>query len=171
MMFASPRAQITAAIAAGVAVSAVFFWAVNAWRPNAEPTPTAAPSSAAALAPPAAAPSVGPAGSQQQFTTQVDDQAEVEVSATPRTVDTSGTTFAVVFNTHSVELDYDFAAISTLLADGTAVRPLRWEGGRGGHHLEGQLVFPPLPAGVQQLELRMAGIAGVDRRFRWPLTP
>jgi hypothetical protein len=66
---------------------------------------------------------------------------EIEVTATPQTAET-GTVIRVVFDTHSVDLDFDPLAIATLDTGGREVRAGAWDGaGPGGHHLEGDLVF------------------------------
>ena len=157
-----------AAMTGGLA-AAVFFWLVSV-RPAETPAATAAPPAADPLAavtnPPAEV-----AGTVALLPTQLDSQAEVEVSATPTVLDQSGVTFAITLNTHSVDLDYDFASISTLVADGQRLAALRWEGERGGHHLQGKLVFPPLPQQSRTLQLVLFGVGGVDRTLTWQLTP
>lgn len=67
---------------------------------------------------------------------------EVEVSITPTRVDETGASFAVVFDTHSVELDLDVADAVALTVDGQAWTDPAWDGaGPGGHHREGTLTF------------------------------
>lgn len=67
---------------------------------------------------------------------------EVEVTITPTRVDDTGASFAVVFDTHSVDLDLDVADTVTLTVDGKAWTDPTWDGaGPGGHHREGTLTF------------------------------
>ncbi len=50
--------------------------------------------------------------------------------------------FAVVFDTHSVDLDLDITDTVALTVDGQAWTDPAWEGtGPGGHHREGTLTF------------------------------
>lgn len=84
------------------------------------------------------------------------------------------TTAPVAMNTHSVELDYDLARLAVLRTDrGDEVIPLRWDGARGGHHVNGTLYFPAMDLkGVQWVELVIREVAGVpERTFRWELSP
>lgn len=66
---------------------------------------------------------------------------EVDVEATVR----SGAGVAVihvVFDTHSVELDFDPVEIATLDVGGWSITPSSWDGdGPGGHHREVDLTF------------------------------
>lgn len=67
---------------------------------------------------------------------------EVEVTITPTRVDDTGASFAVVFDTHSVDLDLDVADAAALTVDGQAWTDPAWDGdGPGGHHREGTLTF------------------------------
>lgn len=66
---------------------------------------------------------------------------EIEVTATPTASD-GATVIRVVFDTHSVDLDFDPVAIATLEVDGRELRASAWDGpGAGGHHREGDLTF------------------------------
>jgi hypothetical protein len=80
----------------------------------------------------------------------------------------------VALETHSIDLDYDFASISVLHDDaGNDYPAAAWEGPRGGHHLSGVLRFAGaqqiLASSPKQLELRIHGVAGMDRSFRWDM--
>ena len=67
---------------------------------------------------------------------------EVEVTVTPTRIDDTGATFAVAFDTHSIELDLDVTHTVTLTVDGQAWTDPAWDGtGPGGHHREGTLTF------------------------------
>ena len=106
-----------------------------------------------------------------QRPTRNDAQASIEVSVSPLQLDQLGVRFAVGLETHTVELDYDFAALSSLTVDRRTYAAQRWEGGRGGHHLSGILVFPPLPPQARTVVLTMNGVGGVVRKFDWSVTP
>lgn len=78
--------------------------------------------------------------------------------------------FAVVLETHSVDLDaYDLKALS-LLRDQTGKQyfPTEVENKGSGHHREITLIFPRLPAEAKRVELVIKDVAGVKERvFRW----
>lgn len=79
--------------------------------------------------------------------------------------------FKISFNTHQGSLDYDFTKKAVLIDDqNNRYLPLEWQGGSGGHHLSGVLVFPPLKAEVESIELNILDIYGVpERKFYWEL--
>ena len=78
------------------------------------------------------------------------------------------TTFTLSFNTHSVSLDYDFTKIVTLQDDrGKDYQASLWTGPRGGHHMSGDIVFPPLDSGVKQVTLTVTGLAGQNASLAW----
>ena len=96
----------------------------------------------------------------------------LEIEVKPAGVKDGKLLFSVALNTHSVDLSYDYAALASLKDDqGREYPALAWEGGKGGHHLEGTLVFardPLLQPDVKWLELRLKDIAEVPlRTFRW----
>ena len=107
--------------------------------------------------------------SERSVTVQV---TPLNLSPGPGTLD-----FRIVLDTHSVALDYDLVRITTLVDDkGNEYRPVSWEGGNGGHHVEGLLKFADrekiLISQATFLEMSIAGIADVPSRiFRWVLTP
>lgn len=105
--------------------------------------------------------------------TQTSEGGQVTVKVTWRGADT-GPSFAVVMDTHSVDLDrIDLADRALLRVDGeTEVRPLGWDAPKGGHHREGTLTFPSETAGIgpgtRTVELVIRDVAGVPERiFRW----
>ena len=66
---------------------------------------------------------------------------EIDVTATPTSAD-GKTVIRVVFDTHSVDLDFDPVEIAVLEVDGRELRATSWDGpGPGGHHREGNLSF------------------------------
>lgn len=118
----------------------------------------------------------------QMFTTQSNSEKAVEVDVTPLNLSSDGATldFEVAFNTHSVNLDFDPAAISVLRDDkGHEYPVIAWEGsGPGGHHRSGVLRFPADPLrgkvpdnATQFIEVVIHDVAGVSERvFHWDLT-
>lgn len=76
----------------------------------------------------------------------------------------------VRLNTHSVELDQDLAAVSSLdVGGGTVLQPDRWEGSPpGGHHRSGILHFGSLPPNAEEIVFTIRNVGGVpERTFRW----
>ncbi len=112
--------------------------------------------------------------------TRTDTQSAVEFKVTPLNLSAAGQTldFDVVMDTHSVELTWDLAALSTLKADnGREVAGLIWPGGSG-HHVEGTLSFPAttddgqaLLEGATRLTLVIRNAAVPERAFEWSLAP
>jgi hypothetical protein len=48
--------------------------------------------------------------------------------------------------------------------------PQTWEGGRGGHHLSGNLIFPTVSQDARSIKLIIKDIYGVSQReFLWAL--
>ena len=105
------------------------------------------------------------------LTKQSDDRGDVIVVVTPIILkQRQEAKFDVALDTHSVELSYDLLTVSSLNDDkGNSLKPLSWSGGTGGHHLKGQLVFPPLSAKAKSVKLVIAGISGFDWKFIWNL--
>jgi len=83
----------------------------------------------------------------------------VEVRMTALTLDGSGATFRLEFDTHSVTLDLDLASASQLRVNGQQAMGATWTGsGPGGHHREGTLSFAtPIPSG-SGVELHVTGL-------------
>lgn len=107
-----------------------------------------------------------------QYPTKIDEQANVKIYVTPLVFGTkeSKNIFTIKFETHSVDLDYDFISIITMKDDsGSTYKAIEWTGGRGGHHLSGNIIFPKLNSGVKNIEIDMKGIGGADRMFSWNL--
>lgn len=87
------------------------------------------------------------------------DAGDVEVNITPTRLDATGATFAVSFDTHSVELSLDPAASATLDVDGTTWPVDRWTGaGPGGHHREGELHFSAAGPASGTAHLTISGL-------------
>jgi len=103
---------------------------------------------------------------------QTDSQASVDIEVTPKTLGVSEekNIFAVVLDTHSVELDFDFAKIMTLKDDsGKAYQALKWTGESGSHHLSGDIIFPKLQQPTKKITILIDGVGGVNRQFIWEL--
>lgn len=110
--------------------------------------------------------------SSQKWETKTDDQASANVVVTPLDLSQQslGWKFDVGMNTHSVELDQDMTKITVLVDDqGKEYTPTKWDGPVGGHHREGTLSFTPITPYPQYLVMKIRGIGGVDRSFKWIL--
>ena len=114
-------------------------------------------------------------GASPLFTTQSNNERAVTVEVTPLNLPQGGSTldFEVAFETHSVDLGFDPAAISILRDDqGREYPAVAWEGaGPGGHHRSGVLRFElPEPA-TKFIEVIIHDVAGVPERvFQWNLS-
>lgn len=108
-----------------------------------------------------------------------DSQGAVEFVVTPLNLASPGATidFKVSMNTHSVDLGWDLAALSTLTADtGLVANGRTWPVGSG-HHYEGILSFPastldgkPLLEGATTLRLVIRDTDVAERVFTWELS-
>lgn len=109
--------------------------------------------------------------SAKKYETKKNEDEEVVVEVTPLVLsDSSDTKFSVVLNTHTVDIDKDVKNVSVLIDDkGKEYNPKSWDGGIGGHHLEGTLIFLPLEKGAQSVQLKIKEIGGVERIFEWIL--
>ncbi len=105
------------------------------------------------------------------YQAQENDEKQVAVSATPKTLSSSqNVVFDVAMNNHMYELSYDLAKTAVLTdSSGNTYKPLSWNGSTGGHHVSGQLTFPKLAPDASQVSLTLPGIVGVDRTFSWNL--
>lgn len=129
---------------------------------------------ALAAAAQAADPAKRSAAGSQPAAAQVDRAGGVTVKVTPRSLakDAAVWEFAVVLETHSVDLADDLVRSSVLIdSQGQRHAPLAWEGaGPGGHHRTGVLKFKPLAQAAGPVVLQMSGVGGVaERTFRWQL--
>ena len=73
-------------------------------------------------------------------------EGEVAVTVKPLKIARGeNTIFLVSLETHTVELDKDLKNVSVMRDDkGKEYKPTNWTGGQGGHHVSGNLVFPPI---------------------------
>ena len=79
--------------------------------------------------------------------------------------------FEVIFNTHQGDLNFDLTKQSVLVDDaGNEYLPVEWQGGTGGHHLSGQLIFPSINSEATKITLVISDIYEVkERMFEWDL--
>lgn len=110
--------------------------------------------------------------------TRSDRQGSVTVEVTPLNLDAPADTleFNVVLDTHSVDLSMDLATLATLTTDtGITLQATVWDAPRGGHHVEGKLVFPAMKDGKSILEgaiklmLTITNVDAPTRVFEWQL--
>lgn len=70
------------------------------------------------------------------------DAGAVEVVITPTRLDAGGATFAIVLDTHSVDLSLDLTTSAVLVVGDATWTAAEWTGSeQGGHHREGELRF------------------------------
>lgn len=107
-----------------------------------------------------------------------DQQGAVTVQATPLNLDAPGDNleFDIVLDTHSVDLSMDLAPLSTLTTDtGITIQAATWDAPRGGHHVEGKLIFPAtkdgksILDGAAKLTLTILNVDAPSRTFEWKL--
>lgn len=108
---------------------------------------------------------------QKTFQKQVNEQGDVSIEVTPVSLAKGKeATFSVSFDTHSINLDYDIASLAAIIDEkGKRYSAIAWTGGRGGHHLSGELRFPPLPTFISKVTLVVFNIDANDRQFVWSL--
>ncbi len=95
------------------------------------------------------------------------EAGQVTVKVTPTLLDSSGATFAIVLDTHSVELSLDVAAGAVLNVGGTVWPTSGWSGdGPSGHHRTGQLRFTAGGPATGTATLTISGLpAPVEARW------
>ncbi len=110
--------------------------------------------------------------------TRTDQQGAITVEVKPLNLDNpSGQLeFDVVMDTHSVDLSMDLTTLATLTTDtGITVQATVWDAPRGGHHVEGKLIFPAVKDGRSILEgagkltLTIVDVDAPSRIFDWLL--
>ncbi len=108
-----------------------------------------------------------------------DKQGAVTVTVTPTNLSSPSETldFDVSLQTHMVDLNMDFAALSTLKTDtGVTVKATIWNGPKGGHHVNGKLSFPAsqngksILQGAKTLTLSIQNVDAAERTFSWVIT-
>jgi hypothetical protein len=84
----------------------------------------------------------------------------VEITATLVRLDSEGALVQVVLDTHVVELDLDIADNATLTVGRAEWGPPSWDGdGAGGHHRQGQLIFPARGSAEGTARLSIGGLS------------
>ena len=86
----------------------------------------------------------------------------------------SAVRFELRMNTHSVELDQDLTAISSLKDNrGNIFQATGWDGSPpGGHHRSGTLSFPTLAPNTEKVTLIIKGVGKISERvFTWQVQP
>lgn len=108
--------------------------------------------------------------------TRSDQQGAVTVNVTPLNLNNPSDRleFDVALETHSVDLSMDLAALATLTTDtGITVQATTWDAPRGGHHVEGKLIFPATKDGetilgdASKLTLTITDVDAPSRVFEW----
>lgn len=106
------------------------------------------------------------------YAMQSDSKASVTVDVAPSElgINKLQNIFDISFNTHSVEMDYDFSKVIVLKDNmGNTYEALEWTGGQGGHHVSGDIIFSAIDVQASSIEIDVLGVGGVDRKFRWHL--
>jgi hypothetical protein len=107
-----------------------------------------------------------------------DAQGAVTVSVTPLNLNNPSEQleFDISLETHSVDLSMDLATLSTLTTDtGLTVQATTWDAPRGGHHVQGKLIFPAIQdgksilEGTSKLTLTITNVDAPTRVFEWQL--
>jgi hypothetical protein len=105
-----------------------------------------------------------------EFDKQSITLGSVEIEAQPTNLSGDNFSFKVWVNTHSGDLSYDFTKIANLSdGEGNIYKVLSWNGGLGGHHLVGDLVFEPLNNKTKKIKLSLSGVDGNFGELTWEL--
>lgn len=110
--------------------------------------------------------------------TRMDDQGAIIFEVTPLNLEhpAESLEFNVILTTHSIDLSMDLAATATLTTDtGGSVNSTLWDAPRGGHHVEGKLIFPAtlntksILNNATKLTLTITDVDVPIRIFEWEL--
>ena len=107
-----------------------------------------------------------------KYKTEIDDQASVTIKVTPKIIGVKlqENIFELSLNTHSVDLAYDFQKIIVLRDNlGNIYKASDWTGGRGGHHLKGEIIFSEIDKDAKTIEMEVNEVGGVKRIFHWDI--
>ena len=128
---------------------------------------------------PAPAPvSSGNSAAQFDSSMRTDEQGAIIFEVTPLNLNAPANTleFNIALTTHSIDLSMDLATLASLTTDtGVTVQATLWDAPRGGHHVEGKLVFPATQDGKSILEgagkltLTILNVDADSRIFEWEL--
>ncbi len=114
--------------------------------------------------------------SQFDSAMRTDGQGAIIFEVTPLNLNNPTDTleFDIVLTTHSIELSMDLATQATLTTDmGVTVRATLWDAPRGGHHVEGKLIFPAsvdgksILEGATKLTITILNVEAPSRVFEW----
>jgi len=134
-------------------------------------TPTPLPSD---LAPDSA--SSGNSTAQFDSAMRTDGQGAIIFEVTPLNLNAPSETleFDIVLTTHSIDLSMDLATQATLTTDtGVTVQATLWDAPRGGHHVEGKLIFPAtvdgksILDGATKLTITIVNVDAPSGVFEW----
>ena len=110
--------------------------------------------------------------------TRIDEQGAIIIEVTPLNLASPKDTleFDVLMDTHSIDLSMELAMLATLTTNtGITVQATLWDAPRGGHHVEGKLIFPAtqdgksILAGASKLTLTISNVDAPSRLFEWEL--
>lgn len=144
----------------------------------AQTTPDAPAGTPTPIDDPALLPLLFPNMGEAAGLTRTDVQGAVVVQVSPLNLGQPADTldFDISMNTHSVDLSMDLALLATLITDtGIVIQPTLWDAPRGGHHVNGRLVFPALEDGrrwqndANTLILQIRDVDVPLRTFEWLL--
>ena len=107
------------------------------------------------------------------FPPRENEGGEVTVIVTPQILEVDKQPkFQIVFDTHSVNLDFDVGELAKLIDDkgNNYTNPI-WEGSPpGGHHRSGSVSFRETLKETSQVKLVLQNISGIKERvFQWDL--
>lgn len=120
--------------------------------------------------------STGDSAAEFDSALRTDGQGAIIFEVTPLNLNAPADTleFDIVLTTHSIELSMDLAATATLTTDtGVIVQATLWDAPRGGHHVEGKLIFPAtvdgksILDGATKLTLTILNADAPSRVFEW----
>lgn len=107
---------------------------------------------------------------------RTDGQGAIIFEITPININapTESLEFEIILTTHSIDLSMDLATQATLTTDtGLTVQATLWDAPRGGHHVEGKLIFPAsvdgksIFDGATKLTLTIVNVDAPSRVFEW----
>lgn len=105
--------------------------------------------------------------------TRTDSQGQVTVTVVPISLVNLGEPliFDVSMSTHSVDLSMDLSKLARITADnGKTAQAVKWDGPRGGHHVQGKLSFSASEfSGAKKLALTIDNVDVPIRVFTWVL--
>ncbi|KKU25128.1 MAG: hypothetical protein UX37_C0030G0001, partial [Microgenomates group bacterium GW2011_GWA2_46_16] len=114
-----------------------------------------------------------PTSASSRFETKEQASGNLTVIVTPQELAAGKpVTFEIVFDTHSVNLDFDVTKAAELRDEqGNTYGTPAWDGDPpGGHHRKGTLTFPIPTEKATTITLSLKNISGVNERtFLWKL--